>query len=539
MNGFIVVFAERKIVLKPLGLVTRMRSSEEQKIRITNEAFGKYHLSIFLLLLSSLFCFSQSNKTDSLLTALKTTKEDTNKVKTLNVLGWEYKYSNPDTSYIILKQALALARKIKWQKGEAVSLRNIGGYHLDKGDYPQALNFYMSSFKISENIQDKPYMAKILGNIGIVYMSQADYPKALDYYFKALKMDEELGNSPYEATAKSGKNGIARHLGNIGTVYFEQADYPKALDYFFKALKINEELGGKREIAMTLGNIGNIYKMQTDYAKALDHYFKALKIDEELGNKNGIARHLGNIGHVYSAQADASTSLSIREELFNKTLDYYLKALKTFEEFGAKKDIALALLNIGLHHAKTGKFAEAEKCFKHSLTICDSLGILDITKQVEKSLSDLYDTTGRHKLALEHYKKYITVRDSIINQENTKLQVQKEMQYQFDKQQAADSIKTAERATQEKQKHEQEIQQQIIYTYGGLIGFLLMIVVAGVSFRAYKSKQKANEIITAQKKLVDEKQKEILDSIHYARRIQRSLLPTENYLAKNLDKFKD
>ena len=64
---------------------------------------------------------------------------------------------------------------------------------------------------------------------------------------------------------------------------------------------------------------------------------------------------------------------------------------------------------------------------------------------------------------------------------------------------------------QEDLKHDQEIKQQKIYTYGGGIGFILMMVVAGVSLRAFKNKQKANEIISYQKELVEEKQKEIIE----------------------------
>ena len=67
-----------------------------------------------------------------------------------------------------------------------------------------------------------------------------------------------------------------------------------------------------------------------------------------------------------------------------------------------------------------------------------------------------------------------------------------------------------------------------------LIAFLFMVIVAGVSFRAFRHKQKANEIISHQKLLVEEKQKDILDSIRYAKRIQKSLLPTEKYIEKNI-----
>lgn len=50
--------------------------------------------------------------------------------------------------------------------------------------------------------------------------------------------------------------------------------------------------------------------------------------------------------------------------------------------------------------------------------------------------------------------------------------------------------------------------------------------------------QKARETITAQKRLVDEKQKEILDSIHYAKRIQTALMTPESIINKTLDRLK-
>ncbi|MGZ4037599.1 MAG: hypothetical protein ACXVPQ_07200, partial [Bacteroidia bacterium] len=40
-----------------------------------------------------------------------------------------------------------------------------------------------------------------------------------------------------------------------------------------------------------------------------------------------------------------------------------------------------------------------------------------------------------------------------------------------------------------------------------------------------------------QKSVIEEKNKDILDSIHYARRIQNSLLPREQYIQKTIDKL--
>ena len=431
--------------------------------------------------------FSQNAKIDSLLQVLKTAKEDTNKVNALNKISSSLYLAHPDSAILFAQQAAVLAEKINFRNGEANAYGNAGIGYRAKGDYMNALKNYFKSLKINESLNNKIEIARRLGNIGIVYGSQGDYSKALDYFLKALKLFEELGD----------KNRIATAFTSIGHVYKEQAAscesqamrdslFTKALDYLLRGLKIAEETGNANLVSGLLDNIGSIYKTREDYPQAFDYFFRALNMAEELGNKTNTAITLGNIGALYS---------------------------------------------------KIGKFAEAEKYLKHSLALSDTLGDLEGIKVASQNLSQLYDTTSRYKLAFEYYQKYIAARDSIANDENTKKQTRMEMQYDFDKKQTADSIKNAEQAKQEEFKHNQEIQQQRTYTYGGVIGFLLMLIVAGVSFRAFRNKQKANLIIAQQKQLVEEKQKDILDSIHYAKRIQESLLPTEKYINKTLKRL--
>ena len=56
--------------------------------------------------------------------------------------------------------------------------------------------------------------------------------------------------------------------------------------------------------------------------------------------------------------------------------------------------------------------------------------------------------------------------------------------------------------------------------------------------KARKDLIKKNEEIQLQKMVIEEKQKEIIDSINYAKRIQQSLLPTEKYLERVLKQLR-
>ncbi len=473
-----------------------------------------------------------ANTYDSLLRVLKTAKEDTNKVNTLNKLAREIELSGNDNEGIsYANEAKRLSEKIDYRKGLSSACLNLGNLYSGKGEFPLSLEYYFAALKIDEEINNQVGIATILGNIGIVYTNQGDYPGALEICLKALKMREKLGE----------KGEIAKTLSNLGLIYIRQGDHFKALEYFYKALDTFKELGDRKSCSALLGNIGIVFKEQGDNARALDHFFKALRIAEELDNKNFIAIWLSNIGNAYLGQGDSSVAAKNMgfafKEKYPKALDYYFKALKLNEELERKSEIAIQLANIGSVYSKTRNFIQSEEFLKKAAALSHETGYKEASQEIHQNLSALYEVTGKYGQAYRHYKLYIVYKDSLQNEENTRKQTRMEMQYDFDKKQTADSIQNSENTNRENLKHDQEIQQQKLFTYGCVIGFSLMIIVAGVSYRAYRQKRKANGIIYLQKLLVEEKQKEILDSIHYAERIQLSLLPSENYFHKNLSRM--
>ncbi len=149
-------------------------------------------------------------------------------------------------------------------------------------------------------------------------------------------------------------------------------------------------------------------------------------------------------------------------------------------------------------------------------------------KEWNHALSALYDSTGNYKKAFEYYKLFIVYKDSIVNNENTKKQTRLEMNYEFEKKEAAAA---AERQKQEAVAEAESRKQQMVIWFVVAVA-MTVAVFALFIFRALRIARKQKQVIEQQKHLVEEKQKEILDSIHYARRIQTALLPTEKYIDK-------
>ena len=86
-------------------------------------------LRFFFLLLLCCCCktlFAQNEKIDSLLSNLKTAKEDSNKVKAFNELGFQLRTAgNYVQAMEYENSALLLAKKIDFKKGEAKAYGNL------------------------------------------------------------------------------------------------------------------------------------------------------------------------------------------------------------------------------------------------------------------------------------------------------------------------------------------------------------------------------------------------------------------------------
>jgi serine phosphatase RsbU (regulator of sigma subunit)/tetratricopeptide (TPR) repeat protein len=509
-------------------------------------------------------CSAQQGKVDSLCAVLKTEKDDTNKVNTLNLLSLTFdKRENYDTSLIYATHALALAQKLGFKKGMGTAFRNIGVGYMDKGMYTQAMDYALKAITLEKEIGDKKGLSASLNSAGTICEYMSNYPKALEYYSQALAISREIKD----------KNGEGINLGNMGNIYHDEGNYPKSLEYDLQSLTIAKEMGNKERIAANLGNIGltyynqgefskalkfdidaysmdslledkdgmainmgnigNVYYNKNNFSKALEYDLKALAIYEAIGEKDGIALNLGNIGSIYNSwgilASQRNNSVSA-DSLWKKALEYDYKALnleKTIEDI---RLISYCYSDIGSIYCREKKMPLAKAYIDSSINLAKSIGEKDAILSTTEVLYFYDSAAGNYKMALEDYKKYIACRDSLVNEANTKKTVQEEMNYEFDQKQAA------EKAEQDKKDAVTEAdkrKQNIVIAFVSL-GLILVIVFAFILFNRFRITQRQKKIIEEQKALVDEKNKDITDSIHYASRIQRALLTTDGYISKRV-----
>jgi serine phosphatase RsbU (regulator of sigma subunit)/Tfp pilus assembly protein PilF len=458
---------------------------------------------------------SQNSRIDSLEKIIRTSK-DTTKIRALNLLTSEHLNNDLEKVLPLIIQARELAEKISDKKGIAHSLNALGILYKNQGKYMESIDCHIKALELGIELRDLDIQSKCFNNLGNDYEQKADYSLALEYYYKGLKANEKINN----------KRGIQGSFNNIGIIFHKQGNDAKALEYYFKALKISEEMGDERSQGLTLSNVASAYIILNEYKKAGEVYKKALKLSEKARDSVSIASCLNNIGDLY---------LTLKQYVLAN--EYNFKALKINEARGYKRGISYNEINIGLTYAGLKKYDLAEKYLKESLQIAKEIGLREIIIMANSSLSDMYKEKGDYRQAYEYFKLSSGIKDSILNKENSSLVAEMSAKYQSEKNEKEIELLKKNESIQhlESIRQKGDMNRQRIIRNSFITGFVLVLLLSFFILRSYRQKQKANVLLEEQKKVIQQKNKDITDSINYARRIQQAILPSKELVYRTLE----
>jgi serine phosphatase RsbU (regulator of sigma subunit) len=433
--------------------------------------FQAYILQTAILIALLLLCFSHkaNAQTDSLERLLDNNSADTGRVEILIELFRQLRNSDPIRAEQYNKEALNLSEYLGYEEGTGKALNNYGVYHKNLGEYDKALDFYLQALKVEEALDNDDRIAFAYSNIGTIYTIKKEYDRALESFENALEIFEKIGNEIY----------LIRILNNIGLVYYERRAFDEALNYYDRALKISEDYPGLVGFDV-LSNIGNIYNQLKNYDQAIEFYQRSLLAEISNNNKYGQAN---------------------------------------------------ALLNIGETYRLKGSFVEAEEYLDQSVEIARELGNKPLLSSIFRSLSDLYLEKGDILLAYSMLKNHMKLKDSIFNEESAQKLAELETLYEVDKKE------------KEIQLQKLQIRNQNLLTFAVIFILLSIIVVAVLIYLKFIQNKKAkallevqNEEITKskselekQKHIIEEKNRDITDSINYAKGVQDAILNQKEF----------
>lgn len=396
------------------------------------------------------------------------------------------------------------------------------GYYYITFDLAQSLQNYRNALELEgDSSKEKVNTLRKMGN---AYFHHMIYEKALEYYLQSLKVSTDIGD----------RAGMAASFGNMGNVYAREgdlsgnrSDYEKSIEFQTKAMEIRKALGDYDNLNNCILNIGNAYMGLGQEETALQNYQSALKRYEESEDHGGIDLARINIAEAYLALGNKTHNKSDYE----KAKEYFLERLSFYKDVNSQTR-ALLLKDLGEVYLREGNFPLAISYLEQALEMGKSTHETEVAKNAAKFLAELYGKKGDFKKAFEYGQLCDALKDSLITQQKTSDMTR--MQIAFDTEEKESQIKLLETNQKMSQleiaKSNADIDRQRTIIIASFIAVFLLAGLVFLLFNRYKLKQQANDKIAAAYNLIERKNIQITDSINYAKRIQDSILPSEEML---------
>lgn len=217
------------------------------------------------------------------------------------------------------------------------------------------------------------------------------------------------------------------------------------------------------------------------------------------------------IGKVYSKQRQNSLAK-----------EYYDTSYRYLSDSWDKRALSECALLISIWHQNEANNDSALYYARMAYEVATSMEYAVGVRDGAQQLALLYEKQNQVSEALKYYHIYWDKTAQLKSQDIIRIGTREQLRADYNRKSLTEKI---EREKENALRIEKEKQQRI-YMYAGVALIICLLVVVAVVLRGYSNKQKANLAITEQKKVIEERNAEIRDSIQVAKRIQQALMPS-------------
>lgn len=520
------------------------------------------NILVTLLLFMSLGGFSQPNKVDSLERLLKSSSHDTTKLNLylqfceVCELKDNFKYGEAGIKMLekIENKTLPSISKTRLLKAKATFLSCISDYyHGVDQNYARAIETNQERIAIYSILRDTTETENTFSkNLEYIYLA-GNASRALDSLFARLKHYESIKNSQW----------IGFYLYKLGDAYKITESFDKAIEYYTKSLEVFKKLHSQDKIESLIENLAKMYGGKKDFKKALEYSLELKKILGSSGNKRLVCQSNFRVADAYEDLLDTTNAFAFNALALSQALELkddatvgaclrqkahiYIWVLSDYKNGLHYSEEALSWIKLSGNvdmlftcHETIVKTALGDKqislALKHAIeadSVARKMHNWSYIARINLLLFDIYSDQLNYKKALSHHFTYLHAKDSLSRIRNQTELIQKSIKYEFEKSElnlkAEQDKKNIEAAVEKKN------QRLVLLSVSGLL--ILILVFSAFILRSLNTTRKQKKIIEEQKHLVEEKHKEITDSINYAERIQKSFLATKKHLDENLSDY--
>lgn len=279
-----------------------------------------------------------------------------------------------------------------------MGLLNEIGYHFWIIDSKQSLCYGKEGLQLADSLDNPEGQARANRILGVAYWSQGNYLDAIKHLNRSLEQYNDLNNP----------KGVANSTLNLGMVYAAIQDDDKALRLYEEAINQFTALNLESRIATTFTKIASIYIRQNRLYDAKEYLTNALKMHTEANFTYGIAEAHNRLGILYLKQQEEEQA-------------YY--HIEKSIEYGRKVNDVDGMTSNLIQYAKLLKLDNKFKPAEEHLQLAIKRAVENNLKRYEleayNELQQLKRLEGKPTEALAYYDKYVALKDSIFNSENT------------------------------------------------------------------------------------------------------------------------
>ncbi|MDX9870452.1 MAG: tetratricopeptide repeat protein, partial [Candidatus Cloacimonadales bacterium] len=257
-----------------------------------------------------------------------------------------FRQGNFEKALLNFFESLELFKSTDNTEKIGIVTRNIGVVYQRSGDYLKSFQYLQKALKLAKEHQFKELQASTLSWLGILESCYENYEAAINYYIESTALFEELKDiyniavnlnsiglaytiynaelahgylKQAEDIARKDNNNfvLADVLHNYGLTFSEQKEYDKALEKYFESIEYRKKAMSKDKLSHTYTNIGNIYCIQGKYDLGLEYLNKGLKIREEANYQIRMVASYYDIAFCYLDSKQYDNAI----EMCNKALE--------------------------------------------------------------------------------------------------------------------------------------------------------------------------------------------------------------------------
>jgi signal transduction histidine kinase len=390
---------------------------------------------------SSYFNFSADSGLNYALRAAKSataTKQYSELARAYSYAGQYFYYlSNYQASIASFKQSFDAAVQAKDQAKTIEAINNIANVQLDQGATNEAISRYKQVVELSKQYKDDKNLAIGYNNLGYTYRSIGDYKTATEYIIQKIRIDEKHQD----------KNGLAYGFQQLSLIYLQKKDYPNAKKYLDQSADLFNQLNDIRNLAVTQSLLSTYYHETKQKPAAISALKSAIALADKMKDKRSLAVFQSTLSGYLKENGQ-----------FEEAEKAYQKAILLHEQIGLKKTLSNVYAGYGQLLMSRDRYAEAKEKFDTALKLAEEQNSLADKRNAYEGLTDYYINQNDGKNATKFKQSFLSLKDSLLNEDNNKVINNLNIQYETERKEAALKLLASENALQESQLQQNKLQ---------------------------------------------------------------------------------